>query len=112
MTRSARLVDHHCTLDRAIAASVSLAQHNSHAGQQDREKPRPISEQRYGGGGNAAADEPKSSCADRFSLSLPADTRESRFDNKSINASTALVRLPVITAVEIVPGMAKRSNAY
>src|SRR5229473_741822 len=33
-------------------------------------------------------------------------------DDASINDSTVLVKLPVITAVEIAPGIAKRSRAY
>src|SRR5258708_31644338 len=55
---------------------------------------------------------PNSSCADLFSLSRSAVIEESRLDSKSIDARTALVRFPVITAVEIAAGMARRSRAY
>src|SRR5215831_10611289 len=55
---------------------------------------------------------PSSRYTDRFSRSLSAVIKRWRFDDNSINDRTVLVKLPVITAVEIAPGMAKRSKAY
>src|SRR5277367_4750199 len=49
---------------------------------------------------------------ERLSLSLSAVRKGSFLASKSIAAKTALVKLPVITAVEIAPGIAKRSRAY
>src|SRR3981081_83539 len=43
----------------------------------------------------------------------PASTAiNGRPDNTSISDRTVLVKLPVITAVEIAPGIAKRSRVY
>ena len=54
---------------------------------------------------------PMRSCRDLFNRPLSTDII-GRFDNLSISDKTELLKLPVITAVEIAPGMAKRSSAY
>src|SRR6266404_2387533 len=46
-------------------------------------------------------------------LKRPASTGSKRcFESKSISDKTVLVKLPVITAVEIAPGIARRRSAY
>src|SRR5258708_38484272 len=50
---------------------------------------------------------PNSSCADLFSLSRTAVIEESRLHSQSIDARTALVRFPVITAAENTPALAQ-----
>ena len=55
---------------------------------------------------------PTSRCTDLLSRSLSVVIKDWRFDSRSINDRTVLIRLPVITAVEIAPGIAKRSRAY
>src|SRR5262245_50380496 len=55
---------------------------------------------------------PRSRCTDLFSRSRSAVIKDWRFDNKPISDRTVLVKLPVITAVEIAAGIARRSKAY
>ena len=55
---------------------------------------------------------PKSSCSDRFSRPSSLVIKGRPDDTVSIRDRTAFVKLPVITAVEIAPGKAKRKMAY
>src|SRR5258708_5644775 len=57
------------------------------------------------------ARKPKSRCEDLFNRSASTGSKGLRED-ASISDRTVLVKLPVITAVEIAPGMARRSRAY
>src|SRR5262245_19650859 len=64
----------------------------------------------------AAATQPKrkptSRCKD--CLRRPASTADTArpFDSSSMSDKTVLVKFPVMTAVEIAPGIARRSSAY
>src|SRR5258708_7553156 len=55
---------------------------------------------------------PQSRYRDLFRRPASSAINGRRFDNASISDRTVLVKFPVITAVEIAPGMAKRSSAY
>src|SRR5262249_33484235 len=55
---------------------------------------------------------PKRRYRDRFNRAPSALIRGCPRDSASMIERTVLVRLPVITAVEIAPGSAKRSSAY
>src|ERR1700730_1225970 len=55
---------------------------------------------------------PNRRCKDLFKRSASSGRRARCFDSKSISDKTVLHKLPVMTAVEIAPGIAKRSSAY
>jgi hypothetical protein len=55
---------------------------------------------------------PTNRCRDLFNRPASSGNKARRFDRRSINDKTVLVKLPVITAVEIAPGIAKRRRVY
>src|ERR1700682_3915079 len=55
---------------------------------------------------------PNSSCKDLFKRPASTGIKAPCLNSKSISDNTVLVKLPVITAVEIAPGIARRSSAY
>src|SRR5260370_38662574 len=55
---------------------------------------------------------PKRRCNDLLKRSASTGSKARCFASKSISDNTVLVKLPVITAVEIAPGIARRSSAY
>ena len=55
---------------------------------------------------------PKRRCNDLFKRPVSTGSKARCFESKSISDKTVLVKLPVITAVEIAPGIARRRSAY
>src|SRR5258708_38756892 len=55
---------------------------------------------------------PRRRCQDLLRRPASTGSKARSFDSKSISDKTVLVKLPVMTAVEMAPGIARRSSAY